>query len=135
MFSTASDVWAVVPDKLITELTQLAGTPLERNELNKLVNQVLPHKNGIYTYISSGAVAEAFLPLYNVKKSLPADQEESAERLYEAVAQVYSVKNALNFKALVYNTRRYLKIKAQLQDLLDEANKPQFKFARASVIV
>ncbi len=134
-YNISSDVWAVVPDSLLTELNKLTTKTLERRELNKLVNAALPQKNGMYTYISSGAIAEAFLPLYNVKRSLPTDQKESAERLYETVVRVYGAGNPLSFKTLVCNTRRYLKIKAQLPDLLREASKPQATFGRASVII
>ncbi len=130
-----SEVWAVVPDNLVTELSKFAGTTVERSELNRLVNEVLPQKNGIYTYISSGAIAEAFLPLYSVSKSLPTEQADKAEQLYKAILQVYDAKNALSFKKLIYNTRRYLKVKSQLLNLIHEADAKSFIFGRASVIV
>lgn len=129
-----SDVWAVVPDDLVTELGQFAGTKIKRSELNQLVNEILPQKNGIYAYICSGAIAEAFLPLYGISKSLPTEQLDKAEQLYKAILQVYGGKNALSFKKLETNTRRYLKMKSQLAELIRETDAKQFTFGTASVI-
>ena len=134
-FNTPSDVWAVVPDKLVTELNKLAGQNVTRSELNKLVNETLPQKNGIYAYISSGAIAEAFLPLYSISKSLPTEEKEKAEHLYKSIVQVYGNRNALSFRLLIGNTLRYLKIKARLPELLREANTQQFTFGPVSIIV
>jgi CRISPR-associated endonuclease/helicase Cas3 len=134
-FNTPSDVWAVVPDRLVTELNKLAGQNVTRSELNKSVNETLPQKNGIYAYISSGAIAEAFLPLYSINKSLPTEEKEKAEHLYKSIVQVYGDRNALSFRLLVGNTLRYLKIKARLPELLREANTQQFTFGPASIIV
>lgn len=133
-YNVSSDVCAVVPDRLVTELSKLTGQNVERSGLNKLVNETLPQKNSIYAYIASGAIAEAFLPLYSVSKALPADQKEKAEQLYQAVVQVYNAGNALSFQKLASNTRRYLKIKAQLPALLREANTKRFTFGPASII-
>jgi CRISPR-associated endonuclease/helicase Cas3 len=134
-FNTPSDVWAVVPDRLVTELNKFAGQNVMRSELNKLVNETLPQKNGIYAYISSGAIAEAFLPLYSINKSLPTEEKEKAEHLYKSIVQVYGGRNALSFRLLIGNTLRYLKIKARLPELLREANTQQFTFGPASIIV
>ncbi len=137
-FDIPSDVWAVVPDELLTELGKLVGKKVERSELNQLVNETLSPKNGIYAYISSGAVAEAFLPLYRIKRSLPTDQAEQAEqaeRLYEALCQVYRAARPLSFKRLIVNTKRYLEIKSRLPELLHDANAERFSFGPASVIV
>lgn len=134
-FNTPSDVWAVVPDRLVTELSKLAGQNVTRSELNKLVNETLPQKNGIYTYISSGAIAEAFLPLYSINKSLPTEEKEKAEHLYKSIVQIYGDRKALSFRLLIGNTLRYLKIKARLPELLREANTHQFTFGPASIIV
>lgn len=134
-YNVYSDVWAVIPDNLLEELDKLSNRTYERRNLNELVNATLPQRNGIFTYISSGAIAEAFLPLYNIKRSLPTDQKENVRRLYDAVVQVYEAQKPLSFEALVYNTRRYLTIKAQLSDLLGEMNKPQATFDRASITI
>src|SRR5258708_3074204 len=132
--TTPTDVLAVVPDDLLAELCKLTSPTMERSELNRLVNEILPQKNGIYAYISNGAIAEAFLPLYSVSKALPTTEVDKAERLYKAVLQVYGANNALSFKKLSYNTQRYLKVKSRLADLIREADTKQFTFGSASVI-
>ncbi len=127
-----SDVWAVVPDELVTALREQVGE-VQRRTLNRLVNETLPQKNGIYAYIHSGAIAEAFLPLYRIHKALPTDERQKAEQLYMTLQQVYDAKNARSFNYLANNIRKYLAIKAQLPELLKEAQAKHFTFGPASV--
>jgi len=130
-----SDVYAVVPEDLLTKLSLPADKTIERAELNKLVNEILPQKNGMYAYVSSGAVAEAFLPFYHVSKALPRDEKQQAEQLYQAVVQVYGTRNARSFASLTFNIQKYLKIKAKLPELLSETNAKQFTFGTASLMI
>ncbi len=106
---------------------------MERSVLNALVNATLPPKNGIYAYIRSGAIAEAFLPLYHIKKALSSDEKQQAEQLYLAVAEVYGMKNTRSFATVTSNIQRYLKIKTLLSKLLQDASSKHFGVA--SVIV
>ena len=131
-----SEVFAVVPDELLKGLRQAcesSGNKLERSALNALINDLLPQKNGIYAYIRSGAIAEAFLPLYHLNKALANDEKLQAEKLYQALAQIYGTKNNTSFASLAFNIQKYLKIKALLPDLLKEAKSK--RFGVASVIV
>ena len=133
-----SDVYAVVPDELLTELQEYvdADKPMERSTLNTLVNSILPQKNGIYAYIQSGAIAEAFLPLYQISKAAPSDQKQQAEHLYQAVAQIYDTQKVRSFASLTFNIQKYLKIKRELlDDLLRDTREKRFTFGRASVIL
>ena len=130
-----SDVYAVVPEELLTKLSQLADGHIERAELNKLVNEVLPPKNGMYAYVSSGAIAEAFLPLYHVSKALPREEKQQAEQLYQAVVEVYGTKKAHSFASLAFNIQKYLRIKSKLPELLRDTNAKQFTFGTASLMI
>ncbi|HZS79211.1 MAG TPA: type I-D CRISPR-associated helicase Cas3' [Ktedonobacteraceae bacterium] len=130
-----SDVWAVVPDQLLTELNEIANQRIERRHLNKLINSILPQKNGIFAYINSGAIAEAFLPIFNIWKALPTGQKDQAEKLYQAIVQAYGTKKTASFRNLLSNTQRYLIIKSHLPELLHEKNSEKFTFGPASVIM
>ncbi len=132
-----SDVYAVVPDELLTELLEHIDLdkPVERSTLNVLINNILPQKNGLYAYIQSGAIAEAFLPLYHINKASSSDEKQQAERLYQAVAQIYATKKVRSFASLAFNIQKYLKIKAMLPKLLRDASEQHFTFGPASVIL
>jgi len=131
-----SHVYAVVPDELLQGLREVCesnGNKLERSVLNALINDLLPQKNGIYAYIRSGAIAEAFLPLYHINKALPRDEKHLAEKLYQSIAQIYGTKNKRSFESLSFNIQKYLKIKTLLPKLLQEAKAK--RFGVASVII
>ncbi len=131
-----SEVYAIVPDELLTELRQVCannGNRMERSALNALVNTTLPPKNGVYAYIRSGAIAEVFLPLYHIKKALSSDEKQQAEHLYQAIARVYGMKSTRSFAALIFNIQKYLKIKALFPGLLQDARSKRFGPASAIV--
>jgi CRISPR-associated endonuclease/helicase Cas3 len=132
-----SEVYAIIPDELLTELQRKCANTgsniMERSALNALVNATLPPKNGIYAYIRSGAIAEAFLPLYHIKRALSSDEKQQVEHLYQAIAQVYGMKSTRSFAALTFNIQKYLKIKSLLPRLLQDARSK--RFGPASVIV
>lgn len=129
-----SDVWAVVPDKLVTALQHLAGQTIERPALNEAVKEALPPRNGLYTYIRSGAIGEAFYPLYAFKQSLETGEEEQVERLFEALKKVYAGGEKLSYKRLKFNIRRYLKLQASIKKLEKEAeSEGDFEFSLATL--
>ena len=132
-----SDVYAVVPDELLTQLQEHADTSktMERSTLNELINSILPQKNGLYAYIHSSAIAEAFLPLYHISKALSSDEKQLAERLYQAIAEIYDTKKVRSFASLAGNIQKYLKIKALLPKLLRDGSEKHFTFGPASVIL
>lgn len=136
IYDMPSEVYAVVPDELLKGLQEICkgnSNRLERSALNELVNTLLPQKNGIYAYIRSGAIAEAFLPLYHISKASSSDEKQQAEHLYHAITQVYGTGNTRSFASLRFNIQKYLKIKALLPDLLDDARSK--RFGVASVIL
>jgi CRISPR-associated endonuclease/helicase Cas3 len=124
--NSPGEVWAVVPEQLVTELAPLAGQTLERQQWNALVNATLPSKNSIVTYIRSGAIAEAFLPLYHYWKSLPEAEKARAHRLYDALLRVYDIQQPPSFEHLCRNTARYLACKQRLPQALQEVNTRRF---------
>lgn len=131
-----SEVYAIVPDEILQglqEICQNQGYKLERSILNAHINAFLSPKNGIFAYIRSGAIAEAFLPLYHFHKALPRDQKLLAEQLYQAMVQVYGTRSHVSFASLSLNIQKYLKIKTLLPDLIKEATAK--RFGVASVIV
>ncbi len=131
-----SEVWAVVPDELLTALQPFVGQTIERPSLNKLVSATLPPKNGLYSYVRSGAIAEAFLPIYaQYGRSLPPDLRERAHQVYDAVCEVYEASKNLTYKSLEFNIRRYLKISAKKAQLLKEINATSFEFGSASLLI
>lgn len=135
-WNVPSTVYAIVPDELLRGLQQTGenhGNKLTRTTLNELINESLPQRNGMYAYIRSGAIAEAFLPLYHMNKALASDEKQQVEKLYQAIQQTYHVQKNVSFATLDFNIRKYLKVKALLPGLLQETK--QKRFGRASVIV
>jgi CRISPR-associated endonuclease/helicase Cas3 len=128
-----SDVWAVVPDKLVAELRDYHGREVTRGELAAIVQQALPPRNGLYGYIRSGAIAEAFLPIYHYREGLPADLRAQAEALFEAVQQVYDVSRSKSFKKLEYDIRQYLMMRPLIPQMQWEADSPTFHVGAASL--
>ncbi|PZS00719.1 MAG: type I-D CRISPR-associated helicase Cas3' [Candidatus Chloroheliales bacterium] len=129
------EAWAVVPDELIVALQDRAGQTLTRPELNALVNQTLPQKNGIYDYIRSGAIVEAFLPVYGFGQSLADDRDQRMEELFNALGQVYNTRSGMSFKRVKWNIRRYIELKKRERELRAETettNASEFKFGVAS---
>jgi CRISPR-associated endonuclease/helicase Cas3 len=130
-----SQVCAIVPDDLATALQKCAGTVLTRSDFSNLVNSVLPQKNGVYAYIQSGAIAEAFLPLYGYTQSLPAAEKERGEQLYQAIKEVYGTTSKQSFHTLTCNTRRYRKLTSHIASILKEDREQRFTFGRSSAIM
>lgn len=133
-----SEAWAVVPAKLVERLEEYSGQTLTRSQLNALVNEpgVMPKKNGIFGYVRSGAIAEAFLPVFSYAHSLPTDQEQTMQRLYDALAQVFDTRGGYRhrFGTVKRNIYRYLALKKQERQLLAEA-KESFKLGTASATI
>jgi len=77
------------PDALAT-LAALDGQTLSRGELRRAIQQTLPPRNDLYAYIRSYAVAEAFRPIYELKRTMRPDLEEWIERLFEGVRDVFA---------------------------------------------
>ncbi len=133
--NTPGEAWAVVPDELIVALQDRAGQIITRPELNALVNQTLPQKNGVYDYIRSGAIVEAFLPVYGFGQSLAEDRDQRMENLYNALGQVYDTGKGMSFKRAKWNIRRYIELKKRERELRAEtqtADTSEFKFGAAS---
>ena len=128
-----SDVWAVVPDKLVAELRPRAGEELQRSELAALVQQALPARNGLYAYIRSGAIAETFLPIYQYQQGLPTTARTQAEALFASVQQIYDVKRKTPFWLLERDTRQYLKIRPIIVQMQKEADSLTFQIGAASL--
>ncbi len=130
-----SEVCAIVPDELATALQEFSGTVLTRSDFNNLVNRILPQKNGLYEYIRSGAIAEAFLPLYRYYQSLSAPDKERGEQLYQTIKEVYDTPDKQNFQSLVNKTRRYIKLKSEIAAILKDEREKHFTFGRASAVI
>ncbi|MDQ2805954.1 MAG: type I-D CRISPR-associated helicase Cas3' [Chloroflexota bacterium] len=128
-----SDVWAVVPDKLLTDLLPHAGSELQRGELAALVQQALPARNGLYGYIRSGAIAETFLPIYHYKQGIATADRAQAEALLASVQQIYDVARNIPFKTLENKIRQYLKMQPIIAQMQKEADSPTFHIGPASL--
>jgi len=102
-----SDVYAVVPEKLLLALRDKAGQPLTRSELKSIVDAALPPRNGLYEYIRSGAITEAFLPIFTYQKAQAADERQWAEAMFEAVRVAFGSQPKPTFKQLEGYIKKY----------------------------
>jgi len=130
---TPSDAWAIVPDKLVAELKPFADKQLTRVELSAIVKQTLAPRNGIYGYVRSGAIAEAFLPIYRYQQSIPTADAEQAESLFEAVKQTYGATDQWTFRRLKGEIAYYLKVSELIERVMRDAGARPFRVGAASV--
>lgn len=128
-----SDVWVVAPDKLLTALREHAGQSVARDELTRIVKQTLAPRNGIYGYVRTGAIAEAFLPIYNIQRAASGAEIGLGEELFEAVKQVYATTSKRTFKSLMGEIWYYQKMRDLIPGVIREARSQSFQLGVDSV--
>lgn len=103
-----SRVYAVVDPEFYKALLPYNELTLSRSTLRQLALEALPPRNDLYAYIESGAIAEAFLPLYRLQQMEETTQEAEIQALFESVRQLFSKEATIKYEDLRNKIRDFL---------------------------
>ncbi len=104
-----SRVYAVVDPEFYKALQTYDGQILRRSILRQLALDALPPRNDLYAYIESGAIAEAFLPLYQLRQMEETAEETEIRALFESVRQLFNEDTTVEYEFLRNRIRDFLK--------------------------
>lgn len=97
---TPSRVLAVVNAELYEALKPHEGQVLSRKDLRRLAEENMPARHALYAYIQSGAVAEAFRPIYRLEGMASAADKPDLEELFNEVKQLFAPEATFSYKAM-----------------------------------
>lgn len=106
--SIASRVLAITDAKFFKALQPYDGQTVSRAALRKLAEDNLPARNSLYTYIKSGAIAEAFLPLYRLESMTSTQNKPDIEAIFDEMQQLFAADTKLTYKKLRSGTKKYI---------------------------
>ncbi|HLZ80132.1 MAG TPA: type I-D CRISPR-associated helicase Cas3' [Ktedonobacteraceae bacterium] len=104
----ASRVLAITDTKFYKALQPYDGQTLSRVALRKLAEENLPARNALYSYIKSGAIAEAFLPIYRLESMTSTQNKPDIEAIFDEMQQLFAADTKLTYKKLRFGTRKYI---------------------------
>jgi CRISPR-associated endonuclease/helicase Cas3 len=103
-----SRVLAVVDDAFYKALQPYNGQILDRLTLRRLAGEHLPARNSLYSYIKTGAIAEAFLPIYHMESMASAADKPDLQDLFDEVQQLFAADTKFTYEKLKAGTRSYV---------------------------
>jgi CRISPR-associated endonuclease/helicase Cas3 len=128
-----SRVLAVVNPELYDALKPYDGKTLGRQDLRKLAEENMPPRHALFAYIQSGAIAEAFRPIYHLDRMSSASDKPDLEELFNSVKQLFAPEARVSYKTLwgkvhhfeiqVQHYRGLEKIPAEMTDCLKKCEK------------
>lgn len=101
-------VLAIVNQQCYEALQPFAGQRMSRPQLRKLVDQTMPARHILYSYIQSGAIAEAFLPIYRLERMASEAGKPDIEQLYNEVQELFAPAATFSYQAMRWMIRDYL---------------------------
>ncbi len=103
-----SRVYAVVSQSCYEALKPFAGQHMERAAFRQVVEQAMPQRNMLYSYIQSGAIAEAFLPIYRLEGMSSEAGKPDIEQLFEEVKSLFASGAVFTFQRMRAMISRYV---------------------------
>jgi CRISPR-associated endonuclease/helicase Cas3 len=103
-----SKVYAVVDSEFYKALQEYEGQILGRSKLRALAVDTLPPRNDLYAYIESGSIAEAFLPIYQLRQMEGTAQESEIRELFDSVHSLFQANSRITYDHLCNNIRNFL---------------------------
>ena len=103
-----SRVLAVVDAAFYKALQAYDGQTMNRLTLRQLAEENLPARNSLYSYIKSGSIAEAFLPIYRFEGMASTAGKPDIEVLFNEVQQLFAANAKLTYQKLKISTRSYV---------------------------
>ena len=95
-----SQVWAVTNPDFYAALKPFDGQSVSRAELRHLAEATLPPRQALYAYVQSGAIAEAFLPIYRLEGIAASSQKPDLEDLFNQVHTLFAAKAKFKYQTL-----------------------------------
>lgn len=96
------------------------GQEIDRATLRAIVTEALPPRNDLFAYLQSGALAEAFLPLYRIKQQTATADYADLQDLFTGLRDLFEGRATATFQKLEGHTIGYLKQEEAYQELGDE---------------
>ena len=103
-----SRVLAVVDAAFYKALQPYDGQIMNRLALREIAEEHLPKRNSLYSYIKTGAIAEAFLPIYRLEGMASTGGKPDIEILFNGVQQLFVANTKLTYQRLKCSTRDYM---------------------------
>jgi CRISPR-associated endonuclease/helicase Cas3 len=103
-----SRVLAIVNQQCYEALNQFAGQSMSRVQFREIANNTMPPRHILYSYIQSGAIAEAFLPIYRLEHMASEAEKADIEQLFNEVKDLFAPTSSFTFKQMDYMTRGYV---------------------------
>jgi CRISPR-associated endonuclease/helicase Cas3 len=103
-----SRVLVVVETAFYKALQPYDGQVMSRLTLRELAEEHLPARNSLYSYIKTGAIAEAFLPIYRLESMASTEGKPDIEILFNGVQQLFAANTTLTYQRLKSSTRSYV---------------------------
>ncbi len=102
-----SRAFAVVKQELYDALLPFAEQPIHRSFLRQLVEMHMPARHGLYSYIQSGAIAEAVFPISQLDRMTATEDKPDIQDLFEEVRTLFAPKSTVKYSTLLRKARRY----------------------------
>jgi CRISPR-associated endonuclease/helicase Cas3 len=99
--------WATTDQSVAQELGQRGQQCYDRPEFTALLKEKLPPKNDLQRYIRSYAITEAFYPIYQLEKIMPADLQEKLSQLFERVKSVFAPSSKRTYGGIRHCIKEY----------------------------
>ncbi len=102
-----SRVYAVVNQQCCEILKPYAGQHIDRATFRQIVDQSMPPRHILYSYIESGAIAEAFLPIFRLESMTAEAGKPDIEQLFTEVKDLFAPKAKFSYKQMRWMIRDY----------------------------
>ncbi len=102
-----SCVLAVVNQQCYEALKPFDGQRMSRTQFRELVNKAMPPRHILYSYIQSGAIAEALLPIYRLEGMASGTDKPDIEQLYNEVKDLFAPEATVTYKQMRWMMHDY----------------------------
>ncbi len=104
-----SRVLALVDPTFYKALQPYDGQTLSRLTLRQLAEEHLPTRNSLYSYIKTGAIAEAFLPIYRLEGMASVADKPDLKDLFGEMQQLFAADSKVTYEKLRSRTSSYVR--------------------------
>ena len=102
-----SDAVMCVPNRLVQAIIGTGKTDWNRAEFAAVVRETLSERSWTTAYLESWALLESFLPLYELKETLPTEELHYIEELFADIKAVFAPNSEVTAERLTAKIRAY----------------------------
>ena len=95
-----SRVFAIVNQQCYEALKPFAGQSMNRVQFREIANKTMPLRHILYSYIQSGTIAEAFLPIYRLEGMASEADKPDVEQLFNEVKDLFAPAAKFSYKQM-----------------------------------